>query len=106
LTYAGSLGLYTVVIAGFIGSMIGLMIIFRELRESEIALETILLWIPSIASAYIYVSKSILWPIPQIIMMLAPAAIGFLRKPLTASAIDQSPRIFREILAIFTDKRS
>jgi O-antigen/teichoic acid export membrane protein len=105
LTYAGSLGLYTVVIAGFIGSMIGLMIIFRELRASEIALETILLWIPSIASAYIYVSKSILWPIPQIIMMLAPVVTGLLRKPLTASAIDQSPRIFREILVIFTEKR-
>jgi hypothetical protein len=105
LTYVRGLSLYMIVLAGFIGSMIGLMIIFRELGASEIVLETILLWIPSIASAYIYVSKSILWPIPQIIMMLAPAAIGFLRKPLTASAIDQSPRIFRVILIIFTEKR-
>jgi hypothetical protein len=31
------LGLYTIVLAGFIGSMIGLMIIFRELGASEIA---------------------------------------------------------------------
>jgi|GEM_PF-2552347 len=47
------LGLYPVVIAGFIGSIVALVIIFRELGRSEIALETFLLWIPSIVSAYI-----------------------------------------------------
>ncbi|WP_243671327.1 hypothetical protein [Vulcanisaeta sp. JCM 16161] len=99
------LGLYSVVIASYLGSLIPMVIYLLMNRESsiyDIVINAITYLFLTIAGSLSYLLIINSWPLYQLGIFLVSLIVTYLLKPIPRSVIDQLPDFARPMLMPFT----
>ncbi|WP_243674812.1 hypothetical protein [Vulcanisaeta distributa] len=100
------LGLYSVIIAAYLGSFVSLVIyLFMDENPPhaiDIAVNLVVYLLLTIASALSYLLMANSWPLYQLIILLVTILVTYIMRPIPRSVINQLPNFVKPLLMPFT----